>query len=311
MGILLHAELLPKALAHELGPVPARGARDDPAQHLGVHRAVDEALAVLALLLERLEEIVDRGRSLVARRARQHAAGPAVAKDLGRGVGVGLAKAHAPRHVHHLAHLHVAPGAARQFGHVLRDPRLVVDLAVVHELRGHQPGEGLGDREQQVRGPWPHRVVVALVHHAPPVQHDDGVGVGALQPLVHRDGLALVILEGQAAERVRIGREGRRRARAAPDVARGLQLAQMLQRPAHLRVLVGIATVHALRAFGRKVLHVAQRIQRHAGRRGLHGRLGLGPGRASHGQTHETKCAHRPSSAAWVGPQGLARNYCC
>ena len=284
MGVLFSAQLLPDVVAHQLRPVFARGARHDPAQHLRMHGTVHKTGAMFAFLLERLEEVVHIGRPLVARRTGQQAAGPAVAKDLGGRVGVDLAEAHRARHVHHIAHLHVAPGRLCQLGHVLGHQRLGVDLALVRQLRRHEPGERLGDREQQMRRVGLHLVVVALVHHAALVHHHQGIGVGAGEPLVHRDGLALVVIECHSAQRSRVGRQRRRRDTAPADVACGLQLSQVLHSPAQLRVFVGVAQVHPLRPLGREGAHVAQLVQRHSlWRRQCRG-LRLGWGRQGHTQ---------------------------
>lgn len=257
MGVFLGAQLLPDVVAHELGPVFAGSARHDPAQHLRMHGAVHKTGAMFAFLLERLEEVVHIGRPLVARRTGQQTAGPAVAKDLGGRVGVDLAEAHGARHVHHIAHLHVAPGRFGQLGYVFGHQRLGVDLALVRQLRRHEPGERLGDREQQMRRVGLHLVVVALVHHAALVHHHQRIGVGAGEPLVHRDGLALVVIECHCAQWSRVGRQRRWCRRAPADIARGLQLAQVLHGPAQLRVFVRVAQVHTLRPFGWEGAHVA------------------------------------------------------
>ena len=227
-----------------------------------------------AFLGQRLEEVVHIGRPRVAGRTRQHARGPGVAEDLGLGVGVVLAKAHGTRHVHDLAHRHVAPGRAFQLRHVLRDQRLGVDAPFVGQLRGHQAGERFGDREQQVRRAGLHLVLVALEDHPPLVQHHDGVGIGAVQPLVHGDGLALVVVKAQAAQgHGRFG-QGRGRRRAAPDVLRGLDFAQVLHHPAQLRIAVAVGHVHSLVGGRRKALHQPQLLQAHAVGRRQRGRCG-------------------------------------
>ena len=72
LGIFLHAQPAPDAFAHQVGEVLAGDARDDPAQHLGMHGAVDEAGAVFAFLLQRLEKARRCLRARVAGRRRQH-----------------------------------------------------------------------------------------------------------------------------------------------------------------------------------------------------------------------------------------------
>ena len=226
-----------------------------------MHRAVNKAGTVLALFLQSLQEVIDIGLALVTRWAWHQAAGPVVAEYFGCWVGVDLAKANGARHVHDVAHRHVAPRAASEFRHVLGHQRIGVNLALVRQLRCHQSGEGLGDREQQMRRPGLHLVVVALVNDTSLVQHHDGITVTGLEPFVDRGLVALVVVEHKTADRLVVHRQHSDRRTAVADIARWHEFTQVLRGKAHLRVFVRVTQVNALRIGWREGAHQAELVE--------------------------------------------------
>ena len=279
--ILLGTDALPDLLAQQFGQGLVAGAAQDPRQHLGVDRLVGEGIAMRAVLLQGLEEVVEGLRARVVGALRQHAPGAGVVPDLGLGIGIVLRVLHADGHVHHLAHRGVAIGGAGHLGQVARHGRGGVELAFGHEDGRQRADEGLGDRHREVRPLRRQRAGIAFEHHLPAVQHEDAVGVGACEHLLEVQVLA-------AADRLeahlpgidrRGGRgQGLRGAGAAPHVGGGHQLADVREGPARARVHVAARVVEGDEPVRRRreALHPAQCLDRGGGRVGQRRRRGAG-----------------------------------
>src|SRR5690606_18320819 len=121
VGVLLGADPAPDPHRQQVGQRLAGGARNDPAEHVGVHRLVGESLAVTTLGTHGGQVLVIGARPAVVGRFGQRAGGGAVGRDLGVGVAVVLAVGDAGGHLHDLLHGGVAEGAGGQFGYQTGD----------------------------------------------------------------------------------------------------------------------------------------------------------------------------------------------
>ena len=269
MRVLFRAHRNPDALGEKIGQRHAARPPADPGQHVGIDGLVGEGLAVLALLLLRAQEIENIGRAFIARLDRRHAVRPPQPEHAGILVGIDLGVFEARRHIHRLVHARITERAGLQLGHIVRDRRLRIDLALRHQNAGERAGERFCHRHRDVRLVRLQRAEIALVDQLAPVQHGDAVGIGLLEharkrhrPPVHRDrsGRADIML---------LARQHRRGPCPAPDIHRRHQLADIAPGPAQFgeaaerAVLEGDGFIRRRR----KALHPAERL-----------RIGLGGG---------------------------------
>ncbi len=258
IGVLLGADGGPDALGHQRGKALAGDALQYPADDLGVDRLVRKALAVLALFLHGGQVVEQSLGAGVAGGCGHQAGGDEVLEDARGGVGEVLGVFDAGGHVQRLLHGGVGPGAAGQLGQVAGDGGGGVDEAFVDQLGGQQAGERLAHGPQHMGYMRLVADVVALVHHAALVQHQQAVGVGGLLPGGQGGLAALVVDEGQGFELARLGQQLAGRAGATPDAGGGPQLAQVVQGPAGVGVLEDVGQAHHLVGRGRKALHELQ-----------------------------------------------------
>ncbi len=253
VGVLLGAQVAPDALRQQLRHGAAGGARDHPAQHVGVDGLVAEAFAMLAFRLHGLQELVIAARAGVVLRLGQRVACLRMGPDLGLRVGVVLAELQARGHVEHLAHGGVAEGRGRELGHVVGDRLVGVERAFGHQHRAQRADHRLGDRHGAVLAVVLQHAEVALVDHAAAVQHEDAVGVGGGQRCV--PGHGRLRAERREAERVDVLAQSMGQGGGRTEPARHVhgrhQLAEIRHAPAHRRKLEIAAVVETQRAVGR------------------------------------------------------------
>ncbi|MNS85760.1 hypothetical protein D3C72_1196340 [compost metagenome] len=251
VGIVL-GKAGPEPFGDELRPALAGDAPDGPGD--GLRRSVlvipGAALASIAGRMDRLQEVIDVVRRV--RLARHHADRAKQAEV--RGQRFRVADLHF--HVEVLLHRGLAERVARQFGHILRQPGLWIELAFLHQHRRQQARHRLGHRRPDMRLVRPEAAEVALVHDAALVQHDKAVGVGIAQVVGQPHGIARHA-EGGAVQPVARVPGQRHGVRGMPDAGCGRHLARVAQRPAHERRAQAVAAADLLVGRRREALHDA------------------------------------------------------
>ena len=231
-----------------------RDTGDDPAQHVGIDRAVAERLAMPALVPHRLQVFEIAARPRVVLGLGQRAAGRRVLPHFRFRVRVILAEFQARGHVEHLAHGGVAKCGFGQFRHILGHGLARIELAFCHQRRAQGAHHGLRHGHGAVLAAFLEHAKITFIHDAAPVQHDDAVRVVGAQRLLpaHRflrpqrgKAQAVDILAQRAFQ-------GHGRPQAARHVHRRHQLAEVRHAPAQLREVEIAAIVEADDLVGRR-----------------------------------------------------------
>ncbi len=186
---------------------------------------------------------------------RLEATGVAILGAFRRRIVVQLGVMDAHGHVEQLTHGGVAEGTASQLRHIVLGLRLGIEDALVDQLFTEYADQRLGDREHDVAVSGDLAIEVALVHHAPLVQHQEAVGLAGQQMVEGGNAAAARTLERQTFQGHRRIGQHRVGAWAGGDVDGRAQARQVAEAPAIERRRHPVGPGHALFRLGRETLH--------------------------------------------------------
>ena len=198
-GVLLSAHRSPDPLGHPVDPPPTGGPGRDPGKDVSGNRLVEEHRAGdLGAGLESEDRLVDSVRSVPILWHGSERHGHRIAVDVRPVVRVVLHEPDAVCHVQEVADGGWRVGRVGQFWHVIDHRVVETHRPILDGKQGQNPGDRLGHGKHAVAGRATHSVEVALVYHPSPVQHQEGVGVGAVEHLVERPGAPTPVVDCQA-----------------------------------------------------------------------------------------------------------------